>query len=360
MCHCKWVTAVNFWWPQRSSRCEDRFVDYIKFQHLLAAHGLVQHVQSATHVGRQRHLWRTSNRRSTNAIGSLADHLLAWCYFTQRCVLSVRRRRWRSFDIDAFSLDLSNKVSLLMKLPPSESEVDNWFAIYDHLMRTLLDKHASKTSVHTRRWQAAPWYEEDCQVVWVSVRKLEKRQRRLLTTYSLNEWRCHSYVVRSLFQLNLSNSVKYWRGDCRALWTKINHLLRHPTTLTSTLNVDVLANYLMTCSCMLNPRSRTSMICCKSVTVLGKMSWNNWHRPSSCLDLTMITKINDCYSSACQNAAARLISILVIASQQSTSIALASNWVKDSVQIVFADASHPHWPLSVLHQWCYETCCWPC
>jgi len=49
-------------------------------------------------------------------------------------VLSVGRRRWRSFYIDAFSLDLSNTVSLLMKWPPSESEVADWFAVYDHLM----------------------------------------------------------------------------------------------------------------------------------------------------------------------------------------------------------------------------------
>jgi len=145
------------------------------------------------------------------------------------------------------SLDLSNKV---MKSPPSESEVDDWFAIYDHLMRTLLDKHAPMTSVHTRRRQAAPWYDEDCRVAKVSLRKLEKRHRRLQTADTLNAWRRQSHVVRSLFQLKYStyrsNAVKECRGDCRALWTKINHLLRRQTTSKSTLNVDVLANYFRT------------------------------------------------------------------------------------------------------------------
>ena len=44
-----------------------------------------------------------------------------------------------------------------MESPPSEGEVDEWFAIYDHLMRTLLEKHAPMTSVRTKRQQAAPW-----------------------------------------------------------------------------------------------------------------------------------------------------------------------------------------------------------
>jgi len=61
-------------------------------------------------------------------------------------VLSVRRRRWRSFVTDAFLLNLSKKVSLLVKSTPSESEVDDWFADYDHLIRTLLDKHVPMTS----------------------------------------------------------------------------------------------------------------------------------------------------------------------------------------------------------------------
>jgi len=29
----------------------------MKFQHLLAAHGMLQHVQSATHMGRRHHAW---------------------------------------------------------------------------------------------------------------------------------------------------------------------------------------------------------------------------------------------------------------------------------------------------------------
>jgi hypothetical protein len=165
-------------------------------------------------------------------------------------VLSARRRRWRSFDIDAFSLDLSHRVSLLMKLPPTEGEVDEWFAVYDYLISTLLDKHAPMTSVRIKRRQAGPWYDEDCRVAKVSLRKREKRHRQLQTADSLNKWRCQSHFVRSLFQSKYSaywsNMVKECRGDCRALWTNINRLLRRPATSTSTLNVNVLINYFRT------------------------------------------------------------------------------------------------------------------
>jgi len=118
-----------------------------------------------------------------------------------------------------------------------------------HFMRTLLDLHAPMTStqdVDIRRWQAASWYDEDCRVAKVSLRKLEKRHRRLQTSDSLNEWRCQSHVVRSLFQLKYSTHWSNAVRDCikEIVWTKINDLLRRQTTLTSTLDVDdVLANY---------------------------------------------------------------------------------------------------------------------
>jgi malate synthase len=92
-------------------------------------------------------------------------------------VLCVRRRRWRSFDINAFSQDLQHKVSLLMQspAPAPECEVDELFSSYDQLMRALLDKHAPMTSVRTKRQQqAAPWYADDCRAAKSSLRNLVK------------------------------------------------------------------------------------------------------------------------------------------------------------------------------------------
>ena len=98
----------------------------IKFQHLLAAHGLVQHVQSATHVGG--HTLDVVITRGETPVNlmqvdppTLSDHSLiigqldATSLTGVDPVLSVRRRCWQSFDIDAFSLDLSHRVSLLME-----------------------------------------------------------------------------------------------------------------------------------------------------------------------------------------------------------------------------------------------------
>ena len=233
----------------------------IKFQHLLAAHGLVQRVQTATHSGG--HTLDVVITRDETQINLLhvdppvlSDHSLivgqleATSLVGVDQVLCVRRRRWRSFDIDEFSHDLQDKVSLLMQSPPSECEVGKWFDVYDQLMRILLDKHAPMASVRTKRQQAAPWYDDDCRSAKSSLRKLEKRYRRLQTVESTAEWRCQSHVVRSLFQSKYSaywsNVVKDCKGDCRALWTNINRLLRHQTTSTSSLNGDIFANHFRT------------------------------------------------------------------------------------------------------------------
>jgi len=71
--------------------------------------------------------------------------------------------------------------------------------------------------INMRRWcqitqnvdklQAAPWYDEDCRVAKVCLRKLEKCHRRLQTADLLIEWHCQSHVVRFLFQLKYST---YW------------------------------------------------------------------------------------------------------------------------------------------------------
>jgi Endonuclease-reverse transcriptase len=122
----------------------------IKFQHSLAAHGLVQHVQPATRVeGHTLDVVVTRGETPVNLMQvhppTLSDHSLiigqldATSLTSVDPVLSVRSRHCRSFDIDTFSLDLSHRVSLLMKSPPSKGEVDEWFAVYDHLMRTLFD-----------------------------------------------------------------------------------------------------------------------------------------------------------------------------------------------------------------------------
>jgi len=108
----------------------------MKFQHILGARGLVQHVQSATHLGGHTlDVVIMCGDTQVNLIHvdppTLSDHSLiigqldATSLTGVDPVLSVRRRRWQSFDTDSFSLDLSNKVRLIMKSAPSESEVDD-------------------------------------------------------------------------------------------------------------------------------------------------------------------------------------------------------------------------------------------
>jgi Endonuclease-reverse transcriptase len=97
----------------------------IKFQHLLAAHGLGQRVHVATHSGG--HTLDVVITRDETQINLLhvdppilSDHsfiigqLESTTLIGVEHVLCVRRRRWQSFDIDEFSHDLQHKVSLLM------------------------------------------------------------------------------------------------------------------------------------------------------------------------------------------------------------------------------------------------------
>jgi len=72
----------------------------------------------------------------------------------------VFRRRWRQFDLDAFTGDLERSVSAILQ--STATDVDEWFAEYDRLMGALLDKHAPQVFVRAICRQCAPWYDEEC------------------------------------------------------------------------------------------------------------------------------------------------------------------------------------------------------
>ena len=225
----------------------------------MAAHGLVQHVQSTTHNGG--HILDVVITRGDSAVSSLlvdppslSDHSLIVGQLESTAVvgveeiLSVRRRRWRQFDPDAFSRELQQSVSASLQSPPTD--VDEWFACYDGLMRSLVDKHAPFTSVRARRRQSAPWYDADCRAAKSRLRKVEKRYRRTHTAESAAEWRQQTQTVRSLFQskysAHWSNAFVSCKGDTRALWSHVERLLHHHTSPSSSLTVDDFANYFRT------------------------------------------------------------------------------------------------------------------
>lgn len=231
----------------------------VKFNHLLAAHGLVQHVRSATHV--DGHLLDVIITRDDSQISSvrvdpptLSDHSLIVGQLASSAAsgigeaLCIRRRCWRRFDIDEFTHDLQQSVSASLLSPPADA--DEWFRNYDRSMRSLLDRHAPLTSVRAVRHRSALWFDDDCRSAKARLRKLEKRYRRLHTPESMAEWRSQSKIVRSLYQSKFSS---YWtdafnecKGDRRALWSKADRLLCHSAPPSSSLTSDVFADHFRT------------------------------------------------------------------------------------------------------------------
>jgi hypothetical protein len=78
----------------------------------------------------------------------LSDHSLIVASFElidRRLVgnSSVKRRPWRSFDYDAFAVDLLESDLILN--PPTD--VTEFFASYNDMLSRLLDKHAPPRTV---------------------------------------------------------------------------------------------------------------------------------------------------------------------------------------------------------------------
>jgi len=68
------------------------------------------------------------------------------------------QRCWRSFDMDAFQVDLMS-ADLVVNPPDNCNE---FFAQYDRTLKLLLDKHAPLRPTITRRRHSAPWFNADC------------------------------------------------------------------------------------------------------------------------------------------------------------------------------------------------------
>jgi len=91
----------------------------------------------------------------------------------------VLHRHWRQFDVEAFTGDL--QCSIILILLSSSVWYDyrhqlmfvSSYIVYDWLMRSLLDKHASQLFICAIRRQCALCYEQECRAAKVKQRKLK-------------------------------------------------------------------------------------------------------------------------------------------------------------------------------------------
>jgi len=145
-----------------------------KFLHLLTANGLVQHVKTATH-DRGHHLDVVVTRDDSLVnslivdLPSLSDHSLIIGLLSAAAAIGIDDERRvfsrRQFDSEAFTCDIQRSVSAILQTTPTD--VDEWFTVYDRLMRALLDKHAPQVSVRAIRRQCAPWFYDECRTAKV-------------------------------------------------------------------------------------------------------------------------------------------------------------------------------------------------
>jgi len=129
------------------------------------------------------------------------------------------RHYWRQLDLERLKCDVLQ--STLVADPPPN--VDDFFACYNDVPRSLLDKHVPVKSVVVRRRLQSPWFDGECRDMKLS---LDAGEIKYCTTYSsadYNAWRRQLNSQRAFFQ---TKYAEFWTSavaesghDSRALWS---------------------------------------------------------------------------------------------------------------------------------------------
>jgi len=137
----------------------------IKFQQLLAAHDLTQHVVGATHsLSHMLDVLITRAEQTVNSVlvdpPALSDHSQIVGVLAARLPhphTGTRQvcRCWRQLDLDELKHDIQQSV--LITDPPAD--VDEYFTCYNDVLRSLLDKHVPVKSVVVRRRPLSPRFD---------------------------------------------------------------------------------------------------------------------------------------------------------------------------------------------------------
>ena len=128
----------------------------VKFTNILTDFDLVQNVTGATHTaGHTLDVFTTCSSMQAQVMVEptiISDHSVITVSIKLDDVAwflapTTVRRSLQSFDIDAFKNDLLSTV--LVVNPPDDC--DDFFALYDSTLKSLLDKHAPMKPTATRR-----------------------------------------------------------------------------------------------------------------------------------------------------------------------------------------------------------------
>ena len=228
-----------------------------RFQTLLDNFGLVDRVCQPTHnMHHQLDVFITRIDQKQPVIHVdppvISDHSLITAEYivtagvTNAVRPEIRRRKWRSLNIDNFIDDLMSS-DLIHEQPEN---VDEFFACYNNTLSSLLDKHAPVVTVKQYSRSVSPWFDSECHVMKTKTRKLEKLYRAQPNIITESVWRSQFRQQRILFQ---TKYMSHWsfviesaKGNSKMLWSKLRCLLQSPTddaTITPEHSADDFANY---------------------------------------------------------------------------------------------------------------------
>ena len=233
---------------------DDTTAQVTRLVSLLDGFGLHDVVRQPTHIGGHQldvFITRTDQPAASVRVDPplLSDHSLIVVTFISASVKQssektlVRRRRWRSFDDDGFTNELQQS-RLLLDAP---SDVTELVECYHSTLTELLDKFAPWRWIRTKARPNAPWFDADCHHMKATTRKLEKAYRRRPSAQSRSAWRKQFDSQRQLFQ---SKFVNYWsttiescQGNTRALWSKLQPLLKPDSVAVTSSTASEFALY---------------------------------------------------------------------------------------------------------------------
>ena len=212
-----------------------------KFNKLISAFGLKQHVEEPTHTSG--HTIDLVLTRSDDTLISppeanqlFSDHF-AVCFryglHKPRIVPStIRYRKLRQLNLTQFKEDLSH----LKNVDTSENCLDTLMCDYNTILRNALDKHAPIITKRVKGPTAKPWYDDDIHKEKNTRRKLERAWRKQRTDENLNRYKAQKNRLNQLIDNKkvtfCNTSISDKTGDPKALYALVRRLTNKPTVIT--------------------------------------------------------------------------------------------------------------------------------
>ena len=210
----------------------------VRFSELLDSFGCIQHVPAVpTH--RDGHTLDLVITKSEQVIDELAvdppnvisDHsVISWRVpFDQQPPITQNReiRGWSKMDADGFRAALFR--SELCDVTCRPQSADDFFQLYDDVLRRLADQFAPIKKITLRRQRLAVWMDDECRQLRRMSRMLERRYRRSSQPSDRQQWieherkrhRVYRQKEQSYWSIRLSENA----GQPRKLWQSLNELL---------------------------------------------------------------------------------------------------------------------------------------